>query len=234
MMSTSDAMSEMPATPAASPTTSWTPERTRAMHWARQAMDLLDVGVIWLDQRGRPLLLNAVAEQVLGTRIVHDRDGATFAPDLAITLDGATLDRVAVDRVDRGTRNGRGDAAGRPEHVPVTVTDHRGRTVRGRMAMGRVAGSPVGEHVMAITLAVEAPLAATADVAALADHGLTAREIEVVDLLLLGHRVATIASMLFVSPHTVRNRLKSIFPKLGVHSQVELVRVARGMQHRIG
>ena len=54
-------------------------------------------------------------------------------------------------------------------------------------------------------------------------------EIEVVDLLLLGHRVATIASLLFVSPHTVRNRLKSIFPKLGVHSQVELVRLARGM-----
>ncbi len=231
MVSTSDAMS---ASPAAPPTTSWTPERTRAMHWARQAMDLLDVGVIWLDERGRPLLLNALAEQVLDTRIVHDREGATFAPDVAITLDGATLDRGAVDRVDRGTRSGRGDHPGRAEHVPVTVTDHRGRTVRGRMAMGRVAGSPVGEHVMAITLAVEAPLAATADVAALADHGLTAREIEVVDLLLLGHRVATIASMLFVSPHTVRNRLKSIFPKLGVHSQVELVRVARGMQHRLG
>ena len=52
---------------------------------------------------------------------------------------------------------------------------------------------------------------------------LTARENEVLQLLLNGLRVSLIARELFVSEHTVRNHLKSIFRKLDVHSQVELI-----------
>ena len=74
--------------------------------------------------------------------------------------------------------------------------------------MGRVTAAPNAEQVMSITLvpATVVDEARPPSAAALASRGLTSREIEVVDLLLLGHRVATIASMLFVSPHTVRNR----------------------------
>ncbi len=56
---------------------------------------------------------------------------------------------------------------------------------------------------------------------------LTEREREIVASLLDGGRVATVASALFVSEHTVRNHLKSIFSKLGVHSQAEVVAAAR-------
>jgi DNA-binding NarL/FixJ family response regulator len=52
---------------------------------------------------------------------------------------------------------------------------------------------------------------------------MSAREREVLQLLLSNHRVAAIATLLFISPHTVRNHLKSIFKKLGVGSQVELI-----------
>ncbi len=52
---------------------------------------------------------------------------------------------------------------------------------------------------------------------------LTARERQVLDELLTGFRVSTIARRLFISPHTVRNHLKSIFSKLQVRSQAELV-----------
>jgi AcrR family transcriptional regulator len=38
-----------------------------------------------------------------------------------------------------------------------------------------------------------------------------------------GARVATVAKALFISPHTVRNHLRSIFAKVGVHSQPELL-----------
>ena len=52
---------------------------------------------------------------------------------------------------------------------------------------------------------------------------LSAREWEVLRELLAHNRVAAIARKLFISPATVRNHLKSIFAKLGVHSQQELL-----------
>jgi DNA-binding CsgD family transcriptional regulator len=56
----------------------------------------------------------------------------------------------------------------------------------------------------------------------------SAREREVAELLLVGHRVSTIAATLFVSPHTVRNHLRSMFAKASVASQGELVAKLRG------
>jgi DNA-binding CsgD family transcriptional regulator len=52
---------------------------------------------------------------------------------------------------------------------------------------------------------------------------LTRREKEVLQLLLEGQRVVSIARRLYLSPQTVRNHLKSIFHKLGAHSQAELL-----------
>jgi two-component system, probable response regulator PhcQ len=52
---------------------------------------------------------------------------------------------------------------------------------------------------------------------------LSRREREIVETLLGEGSVTGVASSLHISLHTVRNHLKSIFRKLGVHSQVELV-----------
>jgi DNA-binding CsgD family transcriptional regulator len=52
---------------------------------------------------------------------------------------------------------------------------------------------------------------------------LSSRELEIVRYLLQGRRVAQIAKGLFLSPNTVRSHLKSVFRKLGVHSQGELI-----------
>jgi PAS domain S-box-containing protein len=61
---------------------------------------------------------------------------------------------------------------------------------------------------------------------------LSPRETEVLDRLLEGHRVTSIAEQLDVSEHTVRNHLKSMFRKLGVHSQADLVGLVRnGARH---
>ena len=56
---------------------------------------------------------------------------------------------------------------------------------------------------------------------------LTKREYEVLALLLDGERVPSIASALYVSQSTVRNHLSSIFSKLDVHSQAQLVHLLR-------
>ena len=52
---------------------------------------------------------------------------------------------------------------------------------------------------------------------------LSPRELEVLELIRNGYRVATVARRLFISPHTVRNHLKRIFLKLEVGSQGELL-----------
>ena len=52
---------------------------------------------------------------------------------------------------------------------------------------------------------------------------LSSREREVARALLSGYRVTTIARHLFLSPSTVRNHLSSMFHKVGVVSQAELI-----------
>jgi DNA-binding NarL/FixJ family response regulator len=54
---------------------------------------------------------------------------------------------------------------------------------------------------------------------------LTARESAVLDALLAGRRIAGIAADKGLSAHTVRNQVKSIMSKLGVHSQDQLVQL---------
>jgi DNA-binding NarL/FixJ family response regulator len=62
---------------------------------------------------------------------------------------------------------------------------------------------------------------------------LTSREWAVLTRLLDGQRVSGIAADLYVSQSTVRNHLSSIYAKLGVHSQVDLIRlIRRGTKQR--
>jgi DNA-binding CsgD family transcriptional regulator len=56
---------------------------------------------------------------------------------------------------------------------------------------------------------------------------LSARELEVLQSFMEGRRVASIARLLSISPHTVRNHLNSIYGKLGVGSQAELIEKLR-------
>jgi DNA-binding CsgD family transcriptional regulator len=53
------------------------------------------------------------------------------------------------------------------------------------------------------------------------------RELEIVGRLLAGDRVPAIATALFISQSTVRNHLSSVFRKLGVNSQQELISLLR-------
>ncbi len=57
---------------------------------------------------------------------------------------------------------------------------------------------------------------------------LSSRERQIVELLLASRRVPGIAATLGISPHTVRNHLKAVFRKLGVHSQEALLELLRG------
>lgn len=54
-------------------------------------------------------------------------------------------------------------------------------------------------------------------------RGLTKRQSEILRHLLRGERIPAIAEALFLSPSTVRNHLSTIYRRVGVHSQSELL-----------
>lgn len=56
---------------------------------------------------------------------------------------------------------------------------------------------------------------------------LTSRQWEIVTRLLGGERVPTIARQMYLSQSTVRNHLATVFRKVGVHSQTELLELLR-------
>ena len=74
-------------------------------------------------------------------------------------------------------------------------------------------------------LAVVVEPAKASDVAPLIveAYGLSPREVEVTKLIARGLATSEIASALFLSPHTVRDHVKSVFEKTGVSSRGELV-----------
>jgi cyclic di-GMP phosphodiesterase len=55
---------------------------------------------------------------------------------------------------------------------------------------------------------------------------LTPREIEILQLMALGHTNSDVANSLYISAHTSRNHTHNIFQKLGVHSKLEAVATA--------
>ena len=82
---------------------------------------------------------------------------------------------------------------------------------------GRIAFSPDIDHLLAQEWA--------GDGASVVDR-LTSREFEILRLLLMGRSTEQIAETLHVSPKTVANTRYQIRGKLGVHSDIDLVRLA--------
>lgn len=80
---------------------------------------------------------------------------------------------------------------------------------------------------MSFTAAVSDGTVMPADHPVLAE--VSAREREILELLVGGSRVPAIAKQLFISPNTVRNHLKAIFRKVGVSSQSELIERVRSL-----
>ncbi|MEE0706304.1 MAG: helix-turn-helix transcriptional regulator, partial [Adlercreutzia sp.] len=55
------------------------------------------------------------------------------------------------------------------------------------------------------------------------DYGLSTREVDVLELLVVGKDAKAIADELFISFNTVRSHIRRIYVKLDVHSRQELL-----------
>lgn len=59
---------------------------------------------------------------------------------------------------------------------------------------------------------------------------LSPRELDVLQVMAIGHSRAMIAKSLNVSPHTVTTHIKHIYKKLGAHSRTEAIFIAQQKQ----
>ena len=111
--------------------------------------------------------------------------------------------------------------AGVDDH-PAVSRVHMGGGVWLTFRAGRVdAAEPVAERNIAVTIEVTSPTDRRSLYSR--SHGLSAREAELVDLLVEGADTRAIAEALFVSEHTVQDHLKSIFAKTGTRNRRTLL-----------
>lgn len=125
---------------------------------------------------------------------------------------------VRVEEGD-GVRLGRVFAAAGPAGRKVALVVARGCRVGSELS---------GILWAAVRVAAEAPAAESSALPALAGHAaLTERERQVLDLVARGLTDREIAVELHASPHTVRNHIRHLMEKLGVHRRVRLARLVR-------
>jgi len=88
-------------------------------------------------------------------------------------------------------------------------------------AYGMITGQHECHQLLLFASQMEAEAPSDCDLAA--RYNLSAREADILTHALEGMRVEAMAETCSISAHTVRNHLKSIYRKLGVHSRVQLM-----------
>jgi DNA-binding NarL/FixJ family response regulator len=62
-------------------------------------------------------------------------------------------------------------------------------------------------------------------------HGLSRRQVEVLEQLAAGRSNQEIARQLFISPNTVKFHVRAIYDRMGVHNRVEAARLLERLHH---
>ena len=198
-------------------------ERLEAEHDARTAaLDHVGVGVILVDARARPLLMNRRAQTFLDAC-----DGLGVGRDGLVTMRQETTDtlhRLVAEAAS--TTEGRGTAAGGALTLP------RPSGLRPLMALVTPFARerwPVGGVAAAGVLVSDPEDVASPPVEVLRRFwGLTAAEAALACQLAAGRSLEEAAQVLAVRLPTVRTQLARIFAKTGTRRQAELIRLLVG------
>ncbi|MBW2273137.1 MAG: PAS and helix-turn-helix domain-containing protein [Deltaproteobacteria bacterium] len=218
-----------------------------------QVIDTLNCGLVGRDVEGHIVIINDCMLAWLGyTREeVLDRHLDDFAPPELQEVTRSEIQAAnAGDIRARLTAVQRKDSTTFPVVViPQRILDREGHCIGSVTVVvdlgaiqtaKRVGPTPGGADIRSSleriaaelqTISLYADLPASA--AGAIEHpelgSLSKREKEVLLPLISGDRVPAIAEQLHISPHTVRNHLKSIYRKLGVESQSELIQRVRAL-----
>ncbi|MGW6527192.1 LuxR C-terminal-related transcriptional regulator [Streptomyces venezuelae] len=164
-------------------------------------------GLILFDGTGEAMSINEEARQHLAALPKGPSFPSPLGVRLPIWVIGTALQaRAVADGRDHG------DA-----RVRIRTTEGRWLVCHASCLTGP------GGRPGPVALVIEPPAPADLAVLIAESYGLTARELEITQLVARGMTTAEIAGTLFITPHTVRDRLKTLFAKVGVSSRGELV-----------
>lgn len=183
------------------------------------ALDRLRVGVILLDERGKPLHLNRTAERLAGGRsgFTAGREGLA----LPTGADASRLRRLIADAAAQAA--GSGPAGGGCLRAACNGTTLKFQVIplpRGLSERPLEQSLPGGCVAVFVSTSGD-PRLPWQRVAAI--HGLTRAEARLAALLADGVSLEQAAETLAVSVQTARSQLKTVFAKTGVTRQAELV-----------
>ncbi|MFP5255325.1 MAG: LuxR C-terminal-related transcriptional regulator [Acidimicrobiia bacterium] len=180
-------------------------------------------GLLVIDDQGRAVSSNAEAQAWL--RDLWPCSSTDCGPEPA-SLDLVELRDCAMavpTPLYALAARARAVADGR-ERVParLRLRDQRGRWL---VLHASALSAPVGDRRTGGTVAIVIEAAKSAEVAPIVieAYSLTPRERDVLAAIARGESTAEIAAQLFLSPHTVRDYVKTVFEKVGVSSRNELV-----------
>lgn len=164
-------------------------------------------GLVLFDPAGTPLSINDEAWHHLARVAAGPSAPSPLGPPLPIWLVGTAAQARAV-------------ASGRDrEAARIRVRTRDGRWLVCHATCTEGPGGAPGPTAVVVQAAAGpdlAPLIADA-------YGLSVRELEITELIARGLSTGDIAAELVISPHTVRDHVKTIFGKAGASSRGELV-----------
>jgi DNA-binding CsgD family transcriptional regulator len=181
------------------------------------ALDLIEVGVILLDESGSCIFANRAAHSIF------DQKDGLLLKGLRLQVEAPKESAELAELL----------------HSALRVRDGALSLANGGAMMISRRGRPLQLWVSAASPAVNAPMAAAAlafvfdpDAAPLRNtamlrglYGLTPAEARVAELVSQGHSLPEAAEFMHVTHETARSQLKSVFSKTGARRQNELVRL---------
>jgi len=168
-------------------------------------------------------------EEIIGTSllalvVLEDVDAVLLALAKTSKYKESVTLRVGVVDADQGTVNCQ------LVLLPLTPAPSCAFALRVEGSEGAADGRAVADLITRLGLGIRGAMTSSAVSLSNSDvdlRHLCSRELEIVSLLVAGHRVSSIAKRLLLSEGTIRNHLSSVFGKLGVRTQQELIELLR-------
>jgi DNA-binding NarL/FixJ family response regulator len=187
------------------------------------ALNALDVAVALLDETGRSVFLSQKAEDILAASDglkLQQRRLSTNSP-LESALLGAMIAKTLTNAMHGAAHAARAVVVSRNSGGPLRIS---ARPVPGRAAHMLTTGAAARVAVIVFIRDTEEKARSLVDLLR-ALYRLTQSEIRLVQQLHAGRSLTECAQRSRVSIETVRAQLKSIFQKMGVHRQAQLLQL---------